>query len=181
MTKSCGHREKVLLLSEKDQQAIADATKAIMRRVAKSVWVIACRHEGKRMAMAATSVDAFTMDPPAMLFCINRNASMYPALAKERFFSVNMLGADHEAVSQACSGGLNGEERFSVGLWEDHPETGVPMLSDAQGVMICSKENSLSHGTHELFVGSVIDVRMTAPLHPMVYLSGGYARIPVEA
>lgn len=164
--------------AERGAESLAESTKRVMRRAAKSVWVVACCHEGKRIAMAATSVDAFSLDPPTMLVCVNRSASLHPALAAGAAFSLNLLGSGHQAVSQACGGRLSGEARFSVGIWDIDPVTGVPVLSDAQGSFICSKASSLRCGTHELFVGAVVDVRRSGPLSPLIYLNGQYVELP---
>lgn len=124
--------------------------------------------------MAATAVDVFSLAPPSMLICVNHGASMHPVLSSGMIFSVNLLGADHEEVAQACGGRLRGEDRFSVGTWDEDPETGVPILADAQGSMVCVKRNALSHGTHELFVGDVLSARQSGAIQPMIYVNGRY-------
>ncbi len=155
-------------------QSVAEATKMVMRRAAKSVWIIASCHEGKRFAMAATAVDVFSLDPPSMLVCVNHGASLHPVLTSGANFSVNLLGAEQEEIAQACGGRLRGEDRFSVGTWIADPETGVPILADAQGSMVCVKRRTLSHGTHELFVGDVLNVRESGAIQPMIYVNGRY-------
>src|SRR3546814_6625938 len=48
-------------------EELAAQAKLALRRMAKSVTVITCRHEGVRYAMAATAADALSMDPPSMI------------------------------------------------------------------------------------------------------------------
>ena len=159
-----------------DTDRIATATKAALRRMAKSVCVISCLHEGRRYAMAATATDAVSMEPPSMLVSVNRSASMHAALSAGADFCVNVLGRHQSDVSRASGGGLQGEDRFTVGQWIAH-ETGIPLLEDASANIVCRNEVSMSYGTHGLFVGSVIDVRTQGAIDPLVYLDGRYTGV----
>lgn len=159
-----------------DTATLAAAVRLALRRMAKSVTVITCLHEGRRYAMAATAVDALSMDPPSMILSVNRSASLHAPLAAGANFCINVLAHHHEAVSRASGGGLSGEDRFSVGDWITGP-SGVPVLADAQASFICHNDISLSYGTHGIFVGRLIDVRSHGEVDPLVYLDGRYTRI----
>ena len=159
-----------------DTATLAAAVRLALRRMAKSVTVITCLHEGRRYAMAATAADALSMDPPSMIVSVNRSASLHAPLSAGADFCINVLGRVHEPVSRACGGGLSGEDRFTVGDWITGPG-GVPMLVDAQASFVCHNDISLSYGTHGIFVGRLVDVRSTGDVDPLVYLDGRYTRI----
>ncbi|HEX8445106.1 MAG TPA: flavin reductase family protein [Sphingomonas sp.] len=159
-----------------DTATLAAAVRLALRRMAKSVTVITCLHEGRRYAMAATAVDALSMDPPSMILSVNRSASLHAPLAAGADFCINVLGHSHEAVSRACGGGMSGEDRFGVGDWIAGP-SGVPILADAQASFVCHNDVSLSYGTHGIFVGRLVDVRSFGDVDPLVYLDGRYTRI----
>ena len=163
-------------LEEAPIPASADEVKRALRRMAKSVTVVTCRHEGKRYAMAATAVDALSMDPPSMIVSVNRAASLHAPLAAGTDFCVNVLGRGHEDISRACGGGRRGEERFALGEWIEGPY-GIPVLADAQASLLCKNELSVSYGTHGVFIGRVLQVRHHGTVDPLVYLDGRYTRI----
>ena len=47
-----------------------------LRRLAKAVVVITCRHDGQRYAMAATAVSELSMEPPSLMICNKSSASL---------------------------------------------------------------------------------------------------------
>jgi len=144
-----------------------------LRRLAKAVVVITARHGGQRFAMSATAVSELSIDPPSMLVCVNRSASIYAPLREGANFGLNILHASHEVISRACSGDKKGEERFTVGSWTQASD-GVPYLSDAQATLICKNEKNLDHGSHCIFIGRVTEVFYQSEINPLIYADGQY-------
>ena len=156
---------------------VAAATRAALRRMAKSVCVLSSLHEGRRYAMAATAADVVSLDPASMVVSVNRQASFHAPLAAGADFVVNVLARGQEAVARAAGGGLRGEERFGVGVWTDAP-CGLPWLDGAEANIVCANAATLGYGTHGLFVGTVRHVRVGgAALDPLVYVDGRYTGV----
>src|ERR1044072_3155873 len=93
-----------------------------LRRLAKAVVVITCQHEGARFAMTATAVSELSMDPPSLLICVNRSASLHAPLAAKAGFCVNVLHHSHTDISALCSGKEKREARFAPGPSKEGPE-----------------------------------------------------------
>jgi flavin reductase (DIM6/NTAB) family NADH-FMN oxidoreductase RutF len=144
-----------------------------MRRLARSVSVISCAHEGRRYSMSATAVDSLSTEPPSLLICINRNASLYPPLDAGAAFCVNVLSGRHEGIAIDCGGRLKGEERFTTGDWH-MSEAGVPYLRDAQASLLCAQDGRFEYGTHTVFIGRIKEVLISGEIDPLVYLDGAY-------
>jgi flavin reductase (DIM6/NTAB) family NADH-FMN oxidoreductase RutF len=148
-----------------------------MRRLATSVVVISARQDETRYAMAASAVTSVSMDPPSLLVCVNRSASIYPILAARQDFCVNVLSAAHEALSKACSGAEKGEGRFAIGDWRDDPDSRTPFLADAQASLICAVDAIHHYGTHGIFIGRVKRVHLHGDVYPLIYIDGRYASL----
>ena len=144
-----------------------------LRRLAKAVVVITCEHDGTRFAMAATAVSELSMEPPSLLICVNRTASLYAPLSGGADFAVNILHSSHETVSAACSGKLKGEARFEQGQWA-RSSIGPPYLKDAQASFVCRNERQVDYGTHGIFIGEVVDVMTQGAVDPLIYVDGRY-------
>ncbi|UTP26514.1 flavin reductase family protein [Burkholderia sp. FXe9] len=144
-----------------------------MRRLARSVTVISSAHDGRRYSMSATAVDSLSTDPPSLLICINRSASLYPPLDAGAGFCVNVLSAAHEGIAIDCSGRLKGEARFTTGDWHTSA-LGVPYLRDAQASLVCEQDGRFEYGTHTVFIGRIREVLMSGDVDPLVYLDGAY-------
>ena len=152
-----------------------DALKQALRRLAKAVVVITSRHQGVRFAMAATAVSELSFDPPSMLICVNRSASLYAPLSLGAPFAINILHHSQRDVAAQCAGQLKGESRFATGDW---PETdlAVPRLGGAQASIVCRNARQVDYGTHAIFIGDVAEVYVEGSPEPLVYVDGRYTR-----
>jgi flavin reductase (DIM6/NTAB) family NADH-FMN oxidoreductase RutF len=156
---------------------LTDGMRKAMRRLAASVVVITARDGNTRYAMAASAVTSLSMDPPSMLVCVNKTASIYPVLAAGKDFCVNVLSGSHKELSAACSGALKGEERFTIGEWRTDPDTEVPFLGDAQASLICAVDGIHHYGTHGIFIGKVKRVHLHGDIYPLIYVDGRYSSV----
>lgn len=152
---------------------VANDLRVGLRRLAKAVAVITTCEDGKRHAMAATAISELSLDPPSMLVCVNRRATLHRVLASGAPFAINILHRSHVAISRACGGGAQGEARFGSGDWADS-DLGVPRLRDAQASMICRNLGGTDHGTHSIFIGEVVEVFVNGAVDPLIYVDGRY-------
>lgn len=142
-----------------------------MRRVASSVFVITARLGDTHHGMTASSVVSVSMDPPSLLVCINRSASIRDAVRDSKIFCANLLSEDQGDICAAFGGQLTGAERFAVGSWSEHTE-GLRQLNDAAATMICSVDSSLEYGTHSIYVGRVTRLDLPSLRRPLLYHNG---------
>jgi flavin reductase (DIM6/NTAB) family NADH-FMN oxidoreductase RutF len=158
-----------------DTESIGGQMRHALRRLAKAVVVITTRHEGRRHAMAATAVSELSMDPPSMLICVNRSASLHPVLTAGAHFAINILQSQHRPIAAVCSGAAKGEVRFNTGEWIDCP-SGVPRLYDAQASFVCRNVQQTDFGSHSIFIGQVENVFVSGDVDPLIYVDGRYTR-----
>lgn len=151
--------------------ALADAMAQAMRRLAKSVCIVTTRHDGQRMAMAATAIDSLSFDPPSVLVCINKAASIFPAFSARADFNINILSQAQQHLANRCNGPVKGEARFGEGAWIDDD---TPWLADAQAVVCCRHDGEFHYGTHGVFVGRVLGIRLHGDVDPLIYADGLY-------
>jgi flavin reductase len=152
---------------------VTAAFKAAMRRFASTVTIVTVRSGNNHHGMTATAITSVTADPPAVLACVNRSASIHANLRLGMPFCINLLSSEHRALSSAFGGGLSPERRFSQGLWQLESE-GPPYLIDAQANLFCIVDTSLDYGTHTIFVGRVEAVRLHGSVQPLIYGDGRF-------
>ena len=161
-------------------EILGDKLRTAMRGHASSVSVIsAADRSGNRYAMSATSAMSLTLDPPAMLICINRQVSCYPLLSTGTDFCINILAVDHLPIAKLCVV-AKGEGRFSSGDWRLDAD-GVPYLSDAQATIFCVQDKVIPYGTHDIFIGRVRDVLIRRTIDPLIYVDGCYKALEAGA
>jgi len=158
---------------------IATALRIGLRGLAKAVTVISCRHGSTRYAMTATAVNELSLDPPSMIICVNKSASLYAVLADGAHFCINVLRASQAEISALCSGEARGEARFSIGSW-GNSALGPPYLQEAQSSFVCRNVSRTEFGTHGIFVGQVEQVYLRDRNDPLVYMDGRYGAFQCE-
>jgi len=149
-----------------------------MRALPGGVTVIgAYGPDGAPLAMTATAFTSLSADPPALLVCVNRSASMAQALGTSARFSVNILGEDQLEIAKAFGGqlGVRGTGRFIHGNWRRIDDTEVPVLSGSRVSFECAVSHVHDWATHHIVIGTVLDVHFaSAASRSLVYADGAY-------
>jgi flavin reductase (DIM6/NTAB) family NADH-FMN oxidoreductase RutF len=155
-------------------EVLVSNMKRALRRLAKSVTIIACEHGGKRFAITATAVAEVSLDPPSMLVCVNQRSSIYPALEMGCHFSINILHRSQSDIASVCGGSANGEDRFTYGRWTV-ADNNIPWLADSQASMLCRDVRAQAFGTHGIIIGHVFESYVAEAVEPLIYFDGSYA------
>lgn len=154
-------------------EEIAGAFRQAMRRLAATVNLISLTENGTPMGMAATAVCSVSMDPPSLLVCVNKSASLHPSLVAATHFSVNVLHKDQIETARLFSDNSLRDMRFADAGWQQHP-LGPPLLANAQVGLICQRSEMLAFATHTIVIGSVVDVAVRIDINPLLYLDGAF-------
>lgn len=154
---------------------LLDAFRSAMRHVAATVYAVTTGHGGERFGILATAVSSLSFDPPSLLVCVNRAASLHEPMASADRFCVNVLGVGNRDVADCFTRSGSGEGRFSVGEWLE--EQGVPVLASAQSSLVCRIAHRHAFGTHTIFIGELIAARHRENAKPLTYYDGRYIDI----
>ena len=133
--------------------------------------------DGAPVAMTATAVTSLSAEPPSLLVCVNRSASIAEALLSRARFSVNILAADQIDVAKAFGGQLDvrGTGRFVYGNWHRVDDTEVPVLTGARVSFDCEVSHVHDWATHHIVIGTVLNVHFSlAKTQSLVYADGNY-------
>jgi flavin reductase (DIM6/NTAB) family NADH-FMN oxidoreductase RutF len=153
---------------------LKDGFRAAMRRVASTVNVITICVGSEAKGITATAMSSLALDPPSLLVCINRSASMHGSMEDVSHFCVNVLHRDQENIARMFADRRQHALRFASG-WEmdcDRP----PRLLDAQASILCRRIDHHRFGTHSIFIGQIEEVKVREDVEPLVYLDGEYVR-----
>ena len=103
--------------------------------------------DGTRRGITINSFTSISMDPPLVLASIGRDARSHDAL-KGRPFTVNVLGAEQQALAMQFAGKPSVEPRWT--------ETDVaPRLESALGWFACTPWAEYDGGDHTMYLGEV--------------------------
>ncbi|WP_137391170.1 flavin reductase family protein [Rhodoligotrophos defluvii] len=146
--------------------------RSAMRRLASGVGVVATANGQRWFGMTATAITSLSMDPPSLVICVNRTASIHDPLTEKGFFSLNLLRREQAEIGHAFAT-LPSAERFTVGEWF-LSEIGCPCLVGAQAVILCRQGPAMAFGTHTMIVGEVVDTIVDQAIDPLVFVNGTF-------
>ena len=140
-------------------------------RFATGVGVAACQKQGG--GYAALTVNSFTsvsLTPPLVLWCIETKASSFPAFMAAESYSVNILKAEQQALSDRFA-------QFNAAPLDDDEfetwKTGAPILKERLAAFDCKIFERHKAGDHVILVGEVVQFDSTDG-NPLVYYASNY-------
>ena len=143
-------------------------------RFASGVTVVTCKCDlGNPCGLTVSAFSSLSLEPPLVLICIDRRASVYADLKEGSCFAVNVLAQDQESVSRRFAS--RDEDRFK-GIGYREGKTGAPLIEGALAFIECRVVHSYAGGDHTIFVGQV-EASEVSDGKPLLYFRGGYSSI----
>lgn len=145
-------------------------------RYATGVTIVTTRSEtSSPIGFTANSFSSVSLDPPLVLFCLDRSAGCYPVFAASTHFAVNILTASQRTLSMRFAGSAplqwNGVDHHSG-------PHGSPMIAGALARLECARHALHDGGDHGIFVGRVLAVETDgSDDDPLVYYASSYRRL----
>ena len=149
---------------------------ATMRAVPCAVAIVAAADGDDRTGMAATAWNSLCADPPMVLVCVNKSASVHNLIHRTRAFSLNVMASDDQETVAIFSArrGLQGRDRFLEERWSTGP-AGQPLLDGAKAAFECDLVADHIYGTHSVFIGLVRGSLKDDDKEALLYLDGRFA------
>ncbi len=126
---------------------------------ATGVTVIATRTpDGGCTGFTANSFNSVSLDPPLVVWSLNRRASQLPAFERTACYSINVLTHAQQALAERFA-----EPRgngFAGVAFRPGPG-GAPLLDDCSAWFECRQHSVTPAGDHVLFIGEVLHLGRT--------------------
>lgn len=151
-----------------------------MARLGAAVNIITTDGPAGCVGFTASAVCSVTDEPPTLLVCLNRAASVYPAVLSNGVLCVNALGAGQQALSGLFGGKTPMDERFAAARWSRNL-TGAPVLEGAAVSFDCRVARSISVGTHDVLFCEVLALTKHTEAHGLVYFGRQYHDVRAPA
>jgi len=135
---------------------------------------------GRGGPAAGVTVNSFTsvsLDPPLVLFCLDRSAQSLEAFEGADHFAVSVLAEDQRELSVRFAS--QAPDRFD-GVRTTPGLGGAPVLEGCLAAVECRRHALHDGGDHVILVGLVERVRHAAGGRPLLYFRGRYARLGSE-
>lgn len=135
--------------------------------------VTASDPSGRQVGVTANSFNSVSLDPPLVLWSIDKRSSSHEVFEEASHFAVNVLAADQIDLSNNFA--RPKDDRFA-GIDYEKGVGGSPVLADCAARFHCEKYQQLDGGDHWILIGKVLafDDLGRAPL---LYHQGAYSMV----
>lgn len=157
-----------------------DTFRHAMAGLAAAVNVITSDGPGGRAGFTATAVCSVSDDPPTLLVCLNRSASVHAAFTANATLCVNTLAHGQHELSNLFGGKTAMAERFGAAQWHTWV-TGAPVLEGAAASFDCQVTQTVSVGTHDILFCQVVALERQGDAAGLVYFDRQYHGVNAKA
>lgn len=152
----------------------ARAFRRALGNFATGVTVVTAATEcGQRVGVTANSFNSVSLDPPLILWSLDKRSTSHAVFEQASHFAVNVLAADQIDLSNNFA--RPRDDRFG-GITFEPGEGGAPVFADCAARFHCEKFQQLDGGDHWIMIGKVVafDDFGRAPL---LYHQGAYSMV----
>jgi ferric-chelate reductase [NAD(P)H] len=145
---------------------------ATLNQINYGLFIVSSINADKRLnGQIATVVFQVTCEPNRIATCLNKETLTHSYVKQSGVFSVSTLAQDADLKFIGHFGFKSGRDVYKFdNVRYDVLSTGAPIVLDhTVGGLDCRVDYTLDVGTHELFVGRVLDVKHINDKVPMTY------------
>jgi flavin reductase (DIM6/NTAB) family NADH-FMN oxidoreductase RutF len=142
---------------------------------ATGVTIVTARGQRDELiGVTASSFNAVSLDPPLILFSLDRRAHSLSAFLSTTQFAVNVLRKSQSHLSSQFAKALG--EKWS-GVPHHMSERGNALLTEALAVFECKTRHTYDGGDHIILVGEVLEMNADLDGDPLVFYRGKYREL----
>jgi flavin-dependent trigonelline monooxygenase, reductase component len=124
--------------------------------------------DGNDRGMTANSFTSVSLDPPLVLFCIDRRAASFDAFAGAAGYVVHILGSHQQELAKTFA--TKSPDKFD-GLTLRRSSAGAAIIDEAQAVLDCVAHDVVHAGDHAILVARVVAFA-AEPMRPLGFYQG---------
>ncbi len=156
-------------------EARGDDLREALARLANTVAIVACWHEGAPRGLLVSSLVGLSLEPPRLLFCVRKLTPAHEALVRAKTCGISILRSDQDDEARRFSHTSRARERFSSPQWKlRHGEP--PLYSSALARISAELDQIIDAGSHSIII---VHARAVAaePGSPLLYVNRAYTRL----
>jgi flavin reductase (DIM6/NTAB) family NADH-FMN oxidoreductase RutF len=152
-----------------DDATLSDRVRKVHAQFPTGVMVVTTAIDGEPHGLAVNAFSSVSLEPPVVLFCVNKNSRTHGHLYGAEWAAVNILS--HRQLGVAKRFASSGSDKFASLGWSPGPH-GAPVLEGASAWFEVELRLKIDASTHTIFTGQVHEAAATG-VPPLVYLAPG--------
>jgi flavin reductase (DIM6/NTAB) family NADH-FMN oxidoreductase RutF len=150
--------------------------KRVLGSWASGVTIVTSSHREHVHGMTVSAFCSVSLDPMLVLVCADKTSNTQALIERARVFSVSLLAAEQEALSNRFASKKDEDRRFE-GLACETGATGCPRIPGALGYLDCRVVQAIDAGDHIVYIGSV-EAAEAGDSGPLLYFRARYHSLP---
>lgn len=126
---------------------------------------------GVAHALTVNSFASVSLDPPLVLWSLQKDSEVYSLFAEAQRFAIGVLSATQESHSSTYA--QKGMHHMDVAHYAIG-ENGAPVVHGALANFECSLERAIDGGDHTILLGRVTRMQQGESAEPLVFQGGAY-------
>ena len=127
---------------------------------------------GEKIGVTANSFNSVSMEPPLVLWSIDKNAYTYVSFTQGGYFTIHILRKEQLELSNRFA--RRGVDKFAgIELHQDSQQ--APRVANVVAWVECRLWNVCDAGDHAIVIGEVLQYGYEQDVDPLVFCNGTYA------
>ena len=163
----CGpYATKPLAVDNNKSQALRDC----LGKFATGVTIVTCQGPDGPCGITANSFSSVSLEPPLILWNIDKQSNALHAFFEAEYFAVNVLRSEQQSLAEHFA---RSERVTFEGI--DHRLTGsdVPLVENTLACMECRTDQIIEAGDHYIIIGEIENHTMSDG-EPLLFFAGDY-------
>ena len=119
------------------------------------VAITGINDDNEKLGLVVGTFQSLSLEPPLVMFCVDKSSSTWPKLRKLQNFTANILSDDQISICRSLS--RKGPQKFE-GLPCTTGPLGTPHLDGATAYIDCKVTAEVVVGDHYMVVGAVTNM-----------------------
>lgn len=161
-------------IAEKEVDVDRDDLREALGSFATGVAIVTSVDDGGTpVGLTVNSFSSVSMNPPLVLFCVDRRAFSLPIFIEASHFAINILEVEQAELSRRFATPL--ADKWAGLRWVAGAG-GVPLLPGCVAWLECRRHDVLNGGDHLIILGEVTAVTTHPGREALLYKRGLYGR-----
>ncbi len=146
-----------------------DDFKACLSRFVSGVTIVTYKNENNFGGLTVSSFSSLSIEPPLILFCLQKTAPSHEKIKSAGAFCVNILSNGQENLSNSFANHDQNKHELILQAGFSEKVSGSPILKGTLAFLDCKLDNFFDGGDHSIVVGKVLDLGANPDTRPRLY------------
>ncbi|MBS0482113.1 MAG: flavin reductase [Proteobacteria bacterium] len=160
-----------------DEPALDARLKQVLRHLPAPVGIVSSfdPDSGDPVGLAMSALMPVSLEPVSMAIAINRSGSAHDAMIRAGRFCINLLDSARREYLTPFASFAGRPDRFTQSDWRQHGP--VWFIEGAPANIFCEIRERVPHGTHDVLIGAIYDLRSTGGDDILGWANGALGRL----